>query len=137
MSTHNTTDDENHTDEQMPERYKPDPIVTAAVSNASKSNNPRPSGKVPIIALRDWLGVDPPTQLSIAPRDETTVRIGPRVMSVFDDLTVGEAMKYNGAYPTATLPLSVLQYMGASPGDELAVEHVDDNTLEVRLRKKA
>lgn len=127
-------DDPSSDDPQMPDRYAPDPIITAAVSRASRVQGDTPSGKVPILALRDWLGVTPPATLSIAPRDDAAVRIGPGVASILDDLTVGKTMKYNGEYPTATLPLSVLEYLGADPGDELAVEHVADNTLEVRLR---
>ena len=140
MSTHTDTDTDPDTepsstaDAQMPDRYKPDPIVTSTVSRAGKSQRDTPSGKIPILALRDWLELTPPTTLSVAPRDDAAVRVGPRVPSILDDLTVGEAMKYNGAYPTATLPLSVLEYLGAAPGDELAVEHVADDTLEIRLR---
>jgi hypothetical protein len=137
MSTHTDTDtdtDASSPDAQMPDRYKPDPILTSAVSHASTDRDGTPSAKLPMIALRDWLGVTPPTTLSIAPRDDAAVRIGAGVPSICDDLTVGEARKYSGPYPTATLPLSVLEYLGADPGDELAVEHVGDNTLEVRLR---
>jgi len=132
MSTHPNTDDD-AADAQMPDRYKPDPTITAAVSRASKGNAETPSGKVPILALRDWLGVDPPTTLSIAPRDDHAVRVGAGVPSILDDLTVSTAMKYNGEYPTATLPLGVLEYLGASPDDELVVEHVADGVLEIRL----
>jgi len=130
MSTHPNTDD--NSDAQMPDRYRPDPIITAAVSRASQGGD-TPSGKVPILALRDWLALDPPTTLSIAPRDDHAVRVGAGVASILDNLTVSTAVKYNGEYPTATLPLGVLEYLGASPGDELVVEHVADDTLEIRL----
>jgi len=65
------------------------------------------------------------------------VRIGRSVPSILDDLTVGETVKYSEAYPNATLPLGVLEYLGAAPGDELVVEHVADDTLEVRVSSDA
>lgn len=115
----------------MPERYRPDPILEAAVSIASQGSD-TPSAKLPIASLRDWLQTDPPTTLSVAPRDESSVRIGYEVPSILGTVTVGKAEKYNGTYPNATLPLGVLQYMDASPGDRLEVERIDGRTLEVR-----
>ena len=136
MSTYTDTDtDASSPDAQIPDRYKPDPVITAAVSHASKGQPRTPSAKMPPLALRDWLGVNPPTTLPIAPRDDGVVRVGRGVPSILDDLTVSTAGKCDAEYPTATFALSILEYLGAEPGDRLVVERVADDTLEVSVRE--
>ena len=144
MSTYTDADTDTDTDAsspdaQMPDRYRPDPVTTAAVSRAWRSRGSatsgRPSAKMPTLALRDWLDVNPPTTLPIAPRDDGVVRVGRGVPSILDGLTVSLAGKDNREYPTATFALSVLEYLGAEPGDRLVVERVADDTLEVSVRE--
>lgn len=129
MSTNDT--DTTATDGQIPDRYAPDPWVDAAATT-NKRGTSRPSAKVPVIPLRDWLRVEPPTTLSVAPKSPDAVKIGYDVPAMLGEFQISHDTSTSADYPRATLPVEPLSYLDIEPGDRVRYERDTDRQIVAR-----
>lgn len=115
-------------EDQMPERYRPDPYADATVYERHhgrlRATMPRP--------IFDWMDAEVGDVLSAAPKSNVEIDIGHEVPNILNEFVIHR--KYDGTIPFRKVPDWVFGYLDAEEGDTLRFHKVDGGD-RVRIEK--
>lgn len=101
----------------MPDRYKLTELTTTAYSGSRSTARDTTDVELPVIALREWLGMNKGEYLSIAPKTERSVVIGPQTPPTLSKVRIG--FDPDDKAVRGKLDQKTVRYLGIEPGDEL------------------
>jgi len=109
----------------MPERYQVTEYATTAFEYQG-STKTYARTHVPKLVVCNWLGMEQGEYLSIAPKGNDTLAIGPQTPPILGKV------KLSGAENTRTqLTREAMQYLGVDPGDDVYFRKASEHEAEV------